>query len=71
MVTRSVQNGLKKCSEWGEGRLFLPFAYAQTTVRVYPNDRLRRRKFKTLKESLGEQGEVDAPVAPDMASVGF
>ena len=49
MTVRSVLNGLEKHSEWGKERLFLAFAYAQTTVRVRANDRLRRRKFKTPK----------------------
>ena len=41
---RSVLNGFKKHSEWEKGRLFLAFAYAQTTIRVRPNDRLRTPK---------------------------
>ena len=39
MMTRSVLNGFKKHSEWEKERLFSPFAYAQTTVRVRPNAR--------------------------------
>ena len=51
MVTRSVQNGFKKHSEWGKERLFCrlrtlkqPFAYAQTTICVCPNNHLRMPK---------------------------
>ena len=46
MTVRSVLNGLKKHSEWGEERLFSPFAYAQTTVCVCPNNRSRTPKRK-------------------------
>ena len=44
MMVRSVLNDFKTRFGWVQERLFSPFAYAQTTVRVYPNDRLRTPK---------------------------
>ena len=44
MVPRSVLIDSEKRSEWVKERLFSAFAYAQTTVRVCPNNRSRRRK---------------------------